>query len=164
MTAVTGCSIREAGDIDLPALNQVIESAVMSWNLPERVKRLSLPSYYYDKADLLHLTLLVAEKAGVGIVAVAGLEAADEADIPLNSMGLLLHGLYVSPTLHNCGLGKQLLRRAEYYAAEAGYDGVLVKAQAEAVGFFRHRGYQVLPIEDDARHYSHRLWKWLSIA
>ncbi len=37
--------IRPANQADLETINGVIESAVMTWRLPDRVKRLSLPSY-----------------------------------------------------------------------------------------------------------------------
>ena len=37
--------IRPVDETDLDALNRVIGAAVMTWALPERVKRLSLPVY-----------------------------------------------------------------------------------------------------------------------
>ncbi|GAB6039601.1 hypothetical protein [Endothiovibrio diazotrophicus] len=37
-------NLHRAGPADLEAINRVVEGAVMSWQLPERVKRLSLPS------------------------------------------------------------------------------------------------------------------------
>lgn len=144
---------------DLPAINQVVEAAIMSWQLPERVKRLSLPSYRYDTADLMHLTLWVAESDAGKIAAVAGWEPADPLDLPAYTKGLLLHGIYVLPELQGQGLGQRLIKLTEHHAAEGNYDGVLVKAQADAIGFFQRQGYQDLPVEDNARHYSHRMWK-----
>ncbi len=41
----TDIDIRLAGHADLEAINRVIEVAVMTWDLPDRVKRLSLPAY-----------------------------------------------------------------------------------------------------------------------
>jgi hypothetical protein len=55
MSAQTEISIRTARESDLGALNEVIEACVMGWNLPERVKRLSLGSYRYQPHDLAHL-------------------------------------------------------------------------------------------------------------
>lgn len=152
-------TLRIAIKADLSEINRVIEAAVMSWQLPQRVKRLSLPSYYYDEADLLHLTLWVAEDNTDDIVAVAGYETADSLDTPKAVKGLLLHGLYVLPRWHDHGLGQQLLDTVERHAADGSYEGVLVKAQTEAVSFFEKQGYQSLPVEDSMRHYSYRLWK-----
>ena len=151
--------LRPATEADLPAINQVIETAVMSWQLPERVKRLSLPSYRYDATDLMHLTLWLAENDKGEAVAIAGWEAADATDLSDGLRGILLHGLYVLPDLHGHGLGQSLLALTERNAKESGYDGILVKAQTEAIGFFQRQGYGDLPVEDDARHYSHRMWK-----
>lgn len=152
-------TLRQATEADLPLVNQVIEAAIMSWKLPERVKRLSLSSYRYDAADLMHLTLWLAESNEREVVGVAGWEPADPSDLPNNSAGLLLHGLYVLPALHGQGLGQRLLRLTERHAIEDDHNGVLVKAQPDAIGFFQHHGYQDLPVEDNIRHYSHRLWK-----
>ena len=152
-------TLRKATESDLDAINQVIIAAVMSWQLPDRVKRLSLSSYYYDVADLMHLTLWLAQDKKNKAVGVAGWEPADPTDLPKNRNGLLLHGLYVLPGMHGHGLGKRLLKLMEQQAAERRYDGVMVKAQADAINFFLHHGYEDLPVEDKVRHYSHRMWK-----
>ena len=55
-------NIRPANEDDLDAINGVIEAAVMSWQLPERVKRLALPSYRYNAMDLKYFSLAVAER------------------------------------------------------------------------------------------------------
>jgi hypothetical protein len=47
--------LRRASANDLDAVNRVIETAVMGWVLPERVKRLSLPGYRYAAHDLENL-------------------------------------------------------------------------------------------------------------
>ena len=44
-------------------------------------------------------------------------------------------------------------------AREQGFDGLLVKAQPAAEGFFLTRGLERLPTADPARDYPHRLWK-----
>jgi hypothetical protein len=56
--------IRRAGSQDLDAMNAVVEAGVRSWNLPERVKRLVMPSYRYTAADLDHVDLRVLEFGG----------------------------------------------------------------------------------------------------
>jgi len=151
--------IRPAVEADLPAINRVIEAAVMTWRLPDRVKRLSLPSYRYTQLDLAHLEMVVAEDPDEGIVGVAAWEDADDGDTPQGFSGLLLHGLYVSPSCHHRGIGRTLIGQAEQAARRQGRDGLLVKAQEDAIGFFVAQGMRRLEVQDAARHYPHRYWK-----
>jgi GNAT superfamily N-acetyltransferase len=144
---------------DLPAVNRVIEAAVMGWDLPERVKRLSLPTYRYDEHDLEHLDLTVADDGAGDVVAVAAAEAADAADAPAGCRALLVHGLYVRPDRQGAGVGRLLLGVLEDIAAGQGWDGLLVKAQASAGGFFEAVGFEPLPIRDPDRDYPHRYWR-----
>lgn len=154
----TGFHLRPAHAADLPALNGVIERAIASWPLPERVKRLTLPSYRYQPHDLDHLHLVLAEVAGGLAVGVAAWEPAHPRDLPAGQRGLLLHGLYVDPDRQRRGVGSRLLDAAATAARAQDLDGVLVKAQAAAVAFFKSRGLQALPVEDPARDYPHRFW------
>jgi hypothetical protein len=73
--------IRPAHADDLAALNGVVERAFMTWPLPDRVKRLSLPSYRYHAHDLQHLQVVVAEDGQRDIVGVAAWEAANPRDL-----------------------------------------------------------------------------------
>jgi len=155
---MTAISLRLATLADLDAVNAVIEHAVMTWNLPERVKRLTLPSYRYQPHDLNHLQLMVAERAGAGIVGVAAWEPANARDLPAGKTGLLLHGLYVDPAQQRAGIGRRLLAEAVEAAREQGFDGLLVKARPEAEGFFLARGLTPLPVTDAERDYPHRFW------
>jgi GNAT superfamily N-acetyltransferase len=150
--------LRQAQAPDLPAVNGVIERAIATWQLPERVKSLSLPSYRYQTHDLVHLHLVVAEDADLVLVGVAAWEPANPRDLPTGKRGLLLHGLYVDPAYQHRGVGSQLLGAAEAAARALGFDGVLVKAQADANAFFEARGLQRVPVEDAARDYPHRFW------
>lgn len=150
--------LREAGSADLPALNAVIEHAVMRWNLPERVKRLALPAYRYNLHDLDALQLWLAEDDS-GVVGVAAWEAADARDVAPGQHGLLLHGLYVAPDRQGQGVGKQLLASAVNAARVHGFDGIVVKAQADARGFFEAQGFVAMAVLDTGRDYRHRLWK-----
>lgn len=150
--------LRPAHAADLPAINGVIERAIANWQLPERVKRLTLPNYRYHAHDLIHLHLVVAEEASGTILGVAAWEPAHPRDLPADKRGLLLHGLYVDPAHQHRGAGSRLLDAAAEAARALGFDGVLVKAQADANRFFQARGLQRLPVEDAARHYPHRFW------
>ncbi|MDO9465784.1 MAG: GNAT family N-acetyltransferase [Thiobacillus sp.] len=134
----TAFRLRPAHAADLPALNGVIERAIATWPLPERVKRLTLPSYRYQPHDLDHLVW--AEDASGLAVGVAAWEPAHPRDLPAGRRGLLLHGLYVDPAHQRRGVGSQPLDAAAAAARAQDLDGVLVKAQAAAVGFFKSRG------------------------
>jgi GNAT superfamily N-acetyltransferase len=151
--------LRPASSADLAAINAVIERAVMTWNLPERVKRLTLPSYRYQPHDLEHLQIVVAEDADRAVLGVAAWEPASPRDLPAGKSGLLLHGLYVDPDRQRGGVGSRLLDAALTAAREQGFDGLLVKAQSDAADFFVARGLQRLPVVDPDRDYPHRFWK-----
>ena len=150
--------IRPATRNDLTAINAVVEAGVMGWDLPERVKRLSLDSYLYRAEDLDHLDLFVAENDEREIIGVAALENADEKDLPQGKRGLLLHGLYVDPKYRGGGIGRQLLDHAIVLARSRNADGLLVKAQPDANGFFAAIGGEALAVENPGRDYPHRWW------
>lgn len=154
--------LRAATAADLDAVNGVIERAVMTWQLPERVKRLAMPSYRYGEQDLAHLHLEVADDGTDGIVGVAAWEAADPRDVPAGRRGLLLHGLYVDPARQRGGVGTALLEAAIAAARAQHYDGLLVKAQADADGFFAACGLQRLAVDNPERDYVHRYWMHLT--
>lgn len=155
-------TFRPAVPADLEAVNAVIEAALMQWDLPERVKRLSLPSYRYQAHDLDHLELTLVESAHSGIVGIAAWEQADRRDTPAGRDGLLLHGLYVAPEQQRRGIGRQLLQAAEAAARSRGLEAVLVKAQPGAEAFFRACGLRRLPVRNPDRDYPHRFWKHLA--
>ena len=156
---MTAIRLRPATPADLAAINAVIERAVMTWQLPERVKRLALPTYRYHPHDLEHLNIVVAEHSEHGVIGVAAWEPASSRDLPAGKTGLLLHGLYVDPDRQRAGVGGRLLDAALAAAREQRFDGLLVKAQPEAEGFFLARGLERLPIADPVRDYPHRFWK-----
>ena len=156
---VSQVTVRAARSSDLDALNAIIERAVSTWNLPERVKRLSLPLYRYSALDLDLLQVVVAILPDEGLVGVAAWEEAGAKDAPPGKRALLLHAIYVDPAWHRHGVGTRLLEAAEHAAHAGGFDGVLVKAQAGAEGFFTARGLRRLAVENAERDYAHRYWK-----
>jgi GNAT superfamily N-acetyltransferase len=150
--------LRLATGVDLGTANAVIERAVMTWKLPERVKRLAMPSFCYAEYDLTYLHIVVAEDSAIGIVGVAAWEPAAVHDCPQGRRGLQLHGIFVEPSQQQRGIGPRLLSAAGTAATEGGYDGLLVKVQADAEGFFGSQGLQKLPVVQPDRDYPHRFW------
>lgn len=152
-------TVRPARLADLDDINRVIEAAVMSWDLPERVKRLSLFSYRYTEVDFDHLEMVVAEYGAKGIVGVATWETADNKDAPPGKRALLLHGIYVEPARQGYGIGSQLFHYAEAAVEQHQVHGLLVKAQASANRFFIAQGMRRLPGNEDQQRYANRFWK-----
>lgn len=152
-------NLRPAVASDLDGVNRVVETAIDTWRLPARVKRLSKPVYRYSELDLDFLDLVVAEVQDGGILGVAAWEQAEPGDAPAGHSALLLHGIYVAPDQHRKGIGAQLFEVAEKAAASRGLEGVLVKAQPDAQKFFVALGLQQIPVEDFRRDYPHRFWK-----
>lgn len=159
MKADVDIKLRPLASVDLDSANAVVEAAIMTWDLPERVKRLSLASYRYDAHDLEHLTLTGAVNAGDAIVGVAAWEPANVDDTPDGANGLLLHGIYVVPTRYHTGIGSRLIGAAMRAARQGGFDGMLVKANPDAQGFFLANGLRQLATEDARRDYPYRFWR-----
>jgi len=152
-------ALRQAGPEDLGCINTLIAAAITTWDVTERVRRISLPLYQYRAHDLEHLYVMVAEIPDSGIVGVAAIEAAETCQCPGDCNGALLHGNYTLPDHHRQGIGFLLLEKMAAIASSRDFDGLLVKAKREAVSFFKTCGYVELPIEDYFRDYSYRYWK-----
>ncbi|WP_455217066.1 GNAT family N-acetyltransferase [Kaarinaea lacus] len=154
--------IRHAVTKDLDEINRVIEAAVMTWELPERVKRLSLSSYRYTELDIKHLEIVVAEDSDQKLIGVVAWEEADKKDAPSGNTALLLHGIYVEPSHYRQGIGRQLFLQAEQAARRQHFDGLLVKAQSGAEKFFEAQGMQRINVVNAERDYANRFWKELN--
>ena len=141
---------------ELDAINRLIERAIATWDLPERVKRLALPTYRYTPLDLETLTILAGYQ-GSTLVGVAAWGPVQSGALP----GLMLHGLYVDPQCWGSGIGTALLNRVERAARERGFARLTVKAQPGARAFFLRHGFQAATAAD-AGDYAHRLSKPLS--
>ncbi|WP_455206935.1 GNAT family N-acetyltransferase [Kaarinaea lacus] len=149
--------LRVARQDELGTINAVIEAAVMNWHLPERIKRLALPSYRYTNVDFEHFEIIVAEMDEKGLVGVAAFEVSDS-EIP-GQQALLLHGLYVKPEEQHQGIGSRLLSAVEALVSQFECNGLVVKAHADAVRFFESHGMQRLESIDSKSVYAHRFWK-----
>jgi N-acetylglutamate synthase-like GNAT family acetyltransferase len=149
--------IREATENDLDSLNGVIRRAVMDWEIPERVKRLSLPSLQYDELDLEHFVILVAETDS-RITGVAALDTAPR-NVGEQISALLLHGIYVDPAHQREGIGRKLLSAMEEIVLQKDAGALLVKAQKDAEGFYHSMGLHKLENDRSGNGYALRYWK-----
>jgi N-acetylglutamate synthase-like GNAT family acetyltransferase len=152
-----GITIRPANKDDLRSINQVIEKALMTWKLPDRVKRLVLPSYFYDEVDLEHFLIFVAVEAD-SIIGVASLDTQSQR-VEGNYSALLLHGMFIDPARQRSGIGSQLLEHAENLIREHKVDALIVKVQKDAEEFFKAKGLKKLAVNDPDREYENQYWK-----
>ncbi|MEJ2214253.1 MAG: GNAT family N-acetyltransferase [Gammaproteobacteria bacterium] len=152
-------SVRPASGEDLTTINQIITDCVYSWNLSDRVKRLTLQSYHYDILDLDHLDIFVAANKDDDILGIAALESANSSDLPANLTGLLLHGLYVAPDHQKKQVGKILIDHSMEHVKQQQMLGLLVKAQPDANSYFEKQGFERLPVDNISKDYPHRWWK-----
>ena len=146
---------RTADDGDLDAINAVIEAAISGWSVTDRVKRLALPIYRYDRHDLAHLQIDQLFHGGA-LAGVVAWEAAGPEDTTGRNREALLHGIYVRPEYQGSGTGRLLLQHASLAAAAAGFAGFIVKASRDATGFFERMGLQ--PVRSEAQDYPYLFW------
>lgn len=162
MTDDPEITLRPGLPADLGAINRVVEGAVMTWRVAERVKRLALPGYRYAESDFADHTFIVAARGGDGVVGVAAMTDAEARDLPAGSTGVYLHGLYVLPALHRRGVGARLFLAVVNRARECSAAGVLVKAQRDAEAFFHAQGMR--PLERNGGEPVYPRPYWFSLA
>jgi len=150
--------IRPAQAADLDEINRIIEAAIMTWELSDRVKRLTLPTYKYNEMDLQHMEIVVAKRHGQ-ILGIAAWEQANPIDAPKGKSALLLHGIYVDPEHHRQGIGSLLFSAAEAATTSTQLDGLVVKSQKGSEPFYLAQGMQRLRVEDSKREYENRYYK-----
>ena len=130
----------------------------MDWPIPDRVKHLSVSTLQYDRHDMGPLEFRVLETPEGTVGGVAAWAEADERGLSMGRKSLLLHGIYVLPGMQKRGFGSRLFEEARAAALRGGFDGLIVKAQAGAEGFFVSQGMVKLPVLDPERDYPRRYW------
>lgn len=143
---------------DLPDINNIIELAISSWNLPQRVKRLSLSSYLYDELDLQHYTIFLAQ-VNNNTIGIISYEQAESKDVSLEKNVLFVHGLYVAPDFQRQGAGSFLIHAVEKIAKKNNLGGILIKAQKEAIPFYLKNKFMQIQATNARREYPERYWK-----
>ena len=154
-------SAHEATASDLHTVNRVIHESLVSWGLPERVRRLATPSLSYNETDLQHMSVILMTNAEGAGIAVAAWEEASKREVPVNARGVLVHGLYVIPQYQRRGLGTRLIELVAKRLAEHRMDGMTVRAWRDSLAFFLSRGFAPMDADSDPDTYPRRLWKAL---
>ncbi len=150
---------RAATAADLDTVNRVVIEAVTSWGLPGRVHRLATSALTYDATDLAHMSIALLTDANGNGVGVAAWEEASRHQAPHNARAVLLHGLYVVPRCQRIGTGTRLAELVLQWAADRGFDGVVVRAWRDALQFFCSIGFEPIAGADQASQYPRQLWK-----
>lgn len=151
-------SIRSAHSCDLQKINQVIQSAVMNWPMPDRVKRLAVPVLQYHQNDLDFYEVLVANYKDE-VAGVAAWDSMPSQSLP-NGKGGVFHGLYVLPLVQRQGIGKQLMDTVFDDARTLRSIGLLIKSQRVSRHFFERHRMQSLDVNED--EYPWQYWKQLA--
>lgn len=140
---------------DLDSINNVVAEAVMSWPMPERIKRLSVPVLRYDNEDFKHYRFVIYRDSGE----IQGVAAWNPEAPVLTELGTgrLLHGLYIYPRSQGRGHGQTLMAAVLAKAVAQGADGLVVKAERPSIGFFEHCGLQPLPAAGPT-DYPYQFW------
>ena len=154
--------LRNARVSDLHSINNLIAAAIDTWQLTDRVKRISLPLYRYHEDDLRDMQLVIADTGDNEILGTAALEQAYATDLFDGLQASVLHGIYVAPNLHRNGVGSRLLEKIENMARSNGTEMLLVKARPEAISFFSDRGFSQLSTRDNSRDYPYQFYKVLA--
>lgn len=154
-------TIRVASRTELPAINRVIEQAVNTWPLPERLKALTLPLLRYDAIDAGDYEFVIASCGS----AVTGVAAWDRSVVYAAGTGahsVLLHGLYVAAAFQHRGIGRTLQDAVFERATAAGAAGVVVKAERVAAAYFERCGYQKINSSVYGFSYPYSYWRPLA--
>ena len=128
---------------DLPAVNQVITTAVQSWPASDRLKRLALTALHYTSTDVQDFEFLLCYKAHA-CLGVAVWEPENVCLTQDSSSVALLHGLYVDQQHQQQGVGKLLLDEVHLRAEKRNFSGIYVRAERFSASYFEHVGYRQL--------------------
>ena len=143
----------------LDTVNRVVEKAVGTWSLAERVRRLVLPSLLYHEIDLQHMRFLVLDDEEGEAAAVAVWEEASFEGENQSARSVQLHGLYVLPRWQRQGLGSSLLEFVSLWTGRRDIAGITARAWRESEPFFRLNGFEPLNQQSSSEDTSTVLWR-----
>lgn len=146
----------QLSDDSITAINQVIESSIQAWQLSDRLYRLSINAYRYSPSDWIDhrfYGLMDQNNTLVGVLVFNE----DASELPDYHQCLQIHGLYVCQNRQGQGVGSQCIDEAVILTRKLDLNALFVKAHESAVGFFKHQGFNEIPVQDALRDYPHRL-------
>jgi len=117
---------------NLPAINEVIRSAISAWPLPPRLRRLATPILTYDQTDMDAYQFFGWHS--------------DPSAPNLKLQGIcawnttVVHGLYVRADQQAHGIGRLLLKATSHASKMEGATSLLIKAQRVSASYFQHLG------------------------
>lgn len=157
-------TLARAEQEDLGVIEQIIAASISAWPAPDRLKRCVLPVLVYRVADLLDHEVIWVRR-GVEPIAVAAWELDGDRPDPEAGTSTLLHGLFVVADAQRHGVGEGLQAMIAQRAARVGFNGLHVKAERFATGYFEGHGYHRLsPADQPDAHESYPYWFWQSCA
>ena len=124
---------------DLDTINALITTAIGTWPVSERLKRLAALPLRYNWADFQDFEMVLCYKAAAEI-GVAVWQPDAPIQVSDSNQAILLHGLYVAPDAQGQGVGRGLLEELAKRALMRKQDTLYVRAERFAVGFFRRVG------------------------
>lgn len=152
--------ILQASASDLHQINDVMRRAIETWELPERVRRLTAPLFTVKEPDLHDPQWLVAKDRNGAVLGVAHWTQAIGYDLPEGCHGAaIVHGLYVDASHQRHSVGTSLLQHIERLARETGLTALVVRAQRTAETYFLAQQFRPLCDEPDGPTYPRGLWR-----
>ena len=150
---------------DIPAVNHVISTAVQSWPVSERLKRLALTALHYTNTDVQDFDFVLCYKAHA-CLGVAVWEPENVSFRRDNYSVALLHGLYVDHQHQQQGVGKLLLDEVHLRAEKCNFSGIYARVERFSASYFEHVGYRQLPDDQgpgsSTSAYPHRFFRDLA--
>ena len=139
----------------LESANSVIRSAVASWDLPERLKRLSAPVLQYSEIDLkdYEYALCIYRRRVIATAFWRIIHWQDRID---------LHGLFTAKPWQGIGAGGQLQKYIVENSGHPSLNHIYVKAHRCATSYFESTGYKKINPDEHASLYPHQYKKEIS--
>lgn len=126
-----GISMRPARSDDASPLSELARRSKAHWGYPDSHLRLWRTDLTFTPASIAEQEVLVAERAGRIVGAVA---------LTLDGTSADLEHLWVDPPAMGCGLGRRLFARAAERARALGAEQLVIDADPNAEGFYRRMG------------------------
>ncbi|MEC8126158.1 MAG: GNAT family N-acetyltransferase [Pseudomonadota bacterium] len=140
----------------LQAINTVLTSSITTWNLVDRLRRLSSDTYHYRESNLIDdqvYGLRAQNKTPPAILALND----NALELPRDLSSLQIHCLCVHADYQRQGLRQHLIENALKLAQMRHLNAVLVKSHESTVSYFEKQGFRLTPVIDEVCDFPYRL-------